>query len=195
MKKDILFEVEKLLLPFPKAATSEEWDAWRKQMKKERPLRYWLVYTFFNKLRYGRKISDFKWAILHRFHPKHRYNIVRLNLEPGYYDPDDRILHAIFDETSRYVDWNKKEKLFDWNYDKSHREVWAELIAIDRWWKIERPAAWKKHDKETLKIYKMKKGPEKDKAHKEHWKQEETLHKKDEEMICRIAKIRRSMWY
>jgi hypothetical protein len=37
-----------------------------------------------------------KWWFCYRFVPKHRYNIVRLPLTPGYYENDMRLFYAIF---------------------------------------------------------------------------------------------------
>lgn len=195
--EEFWIKISAKLINCPKSATREEWDAWHKKTKKERPVLYWVVYELDRKIHkyITRPLSDLKWAIIWRYHPNHQYNKVKLSLEPGYYDPDDRILYAIFDITSEFVEWNKKEKLFDWSYNAEHKKTWDELVAINNWWKKERSAAWKKHDAESLKIYRIKNQKEKDKAYKAHWKQEEALHKKDEEMICRVAKIRRSMWY
>lgn len=37
-----------------------------------------------------------KWWFFHRFHPKHRYNVVKTGLKPGYYDCDIQMFHACF---------------------------------------------------------------------------------------------------
>lgn len=48
------------------------------------------------------RLHTWKWWCYHRFVPRHRYNIVRTGLEPGYYDEDDLILHACFSLLERF---------------------------------------------------------------------------------------------
>lgn len=64
--------------------------------------------TFWERVRYGipRFFSDMYWAFKYRFVPKHKYNIIRTGLKPGYYDPSIKITFGIFEEVSRWVEHN-----------------------------------------------------------------------------------------
>lgn len=128
-----------------------------------------------------RKITDIKWWILHRVHPKHRYHVVKLNLEPGYYDPDARILYAVMSIVSDFVkDHGGIEKLEEFTKELEQEEEFIpinqissqkEVAIIYRWWTEE----WK-----------------------EHWdaefEDEEALLEKEKEMLIRVMSIRDNLW-
>jgi hypothetical protein len=96
---------------------SGTWDDWRDfdtNFKKEAPVRHYLSKVVGLKLRVKwMKIKDLKWKVYHRFHPRHKYNVVRTELEPGYYDLDMRMLYACFALLVNYVEiemsWGSKK--------------------------------------------------------------------------------------
>lgn len=53
--------------------------------------------------RYYNKIRDIKWWFMHRFHPKHRYNIIKIG-PPGYYDIDQLLEKAMIYLFIKHVD-------------------------------------------------------------------------------------------
>lgn len=77
------------------------------------------------------KISDAKYWVYYRLHPDHKYHIVVTGLEPGYYEPDTRLLHAAMKLLETYVD--------DCEQSGCH-DPGEEALAILKWWKEERPA-------------------------------------------------------
>jgi hypothetical protein len=80
------------------------------------------------------KLSRLKWWILHRFHPKHKYNVIKLKLEPGYYDWDVRIIHATFELFSEWMECNECE------YPEGFDEIESWWIRVrdddDFWFKV-----------------------------------------------------------
>ena len=67
-------------------------------------------------------MSRIKYWFFHRFHPKHKYNKVKLPLPPGYYDPETRIVYTVFEEFSKWFKFNnhlleeyeKFKEIYDW---------------------------------------------------------------------------------
>jgi len=101
-----------------------------------------------------RRIKDIKWWFLHRFHPKHRYHVLKYrNVEPGWYDIDYRMLHACFDlfldfiekedgletlkyqytyleeEEVTYFTTQEKEEMH-----KRNKEIYEEAVYLYNWW-------------------------------------------------------------
>ena len=50
------------------------------------------------------KVNDTLWAFRYRFDPRHKYNILKTGLKPGYYDPDIQIMYAVT------IDFNRQPK-------------------------------------------------------------------------------------
>jgi len=96
---------------------SGTWDDWRDFdffFRREAPFRHYLSKVLGRKLRVQMmRLKDMKWKVLHRFHPRHRYNIVKTELEPGYYDLDTRLMYACFALLVEYV-----EIEMSWGSDK-----------------------------------------------------------------------------
>lgn len=78
----------------------------------------------------GSRLQDAIWWFRHRFVPRHRYNIVRTGLPPGYYDPDERLIWAFFTTTAKYVE--DTEGVIDW---ARNPEAWAAYKSAADWWK------------------------------------------------------------
>lgn len=76
-------------------------------------------------------LNDIKYWFFHRFHPKHRYNILKTKLEPAYYCFDTVILHAAFERfCEEYVHTREIVQL--------SMDVEAELDRLYVWWNFER---------------------------------------------------------
>jgi len=106
LRKNMKFKIKK---PFqikkPSSATLERWDEWRKEAKKQHPVKYFfseeLTIWFRIKIR---RIENYYWKIKYRFIPKHKYHIVDTGLKPEYYDVDTRMLHVCFSLLCCYVE-------------------------------------------------------------------------------------------
>lgn len=74
---------------------------------------------WYNVTRFGvlRVFREYYWKLNHRYNPKHQYHIIKLDVEPGYMDPDIRIELAIFKEVSDFYVGTKE--LINWD-DKPH---------------------------------------------------------------------------
>jgi hypothetical protein len=88
-----------------------------------------------------RTLSKIKWWFLHRFHPKHRYNVVKTGLKPGYYDPSERIIFSVFSLVAQYYDNNVAWGFYDVYNDlprireavlwwKTHKAIVAEGVPL-----------------------------------------------------------------
>ena len=51
-------------------------------------------------------VDEILWALRHRFDPRHRYNILKTGLPPGYYDPDQQILYAVMTAFAQWAETN-----------------------------------------------------------------------------------------
>lgn len=130
------------------AKTMEGWNAWHAKAKAEQPVRYFCTETIPLKWRrFVHRLSDAKWWVLHRIHPRHRYHIVKTGLSPGYHDKDTLILHACFSLMKRYVEGERGGiaevcKYFEWCLDDGKDTVsidhCRELIALYEWWEQRR---------------------------------------------------------
>lgn len=135
----------------PFSATLEAWSEWREETKANYPIQYFFretVTSFFRGWLYT--LNRFWWAIMHRVHPKHRYNIVKpRTLPPAYYPTDVRIRHAAFDLMSEYAEtlmgdgikgtkWTEEDIP---ETDDEGRQITldqidkeAEIIELRNWW-------------------------------------------------------------
>ncbi len=99
----------------PVAASMDEWREFDRKMAREAPLRWFYKKTVRHFIRRNTIIryQNAKYWILHRFVPRHKYNVVYTDLKPGYYDLDTRMLHACFTLLEDYVEiemsWGSKK--------------------------------------------------------------------------------------
>ena len=88
----------------------------------------------------------------YRFIPKHRYNILRTGLKPGYYDPSEQILYAVFNsfaewyETSHHLMARDEEEIREMltpvfkgdligkDYYETNKKTFEELKSLYVWW-------------------------------------------------------------
>jgi len=190
-----------------------EWDEWKKDMGKNYPIRYFIHETipdiWSDVWEYGivRFFHNLKWNILHRFHPKHRYNIVKTGLEPGYYDPDTLIFEATFHLLADYVESNIKYGRIDWENDEGHAAAWKEMKELVHWYKEIYPNREKVLDKkrpepnigmDRLFNEKYENDPdviEYRKYLKYYGEMEAKWEMEDEENLIRVIKLRPYLWY
>jgi len=110
------------------------------------------------------------WWFIHRFHPSHRYNVIKIKtLSPGYYDPDVRMLHACFDLFAEWFRYNtiENEHMTKKSLEETNPGVWDEMVELYKWWSVYHvDPDWSMGGAE-----------------------------KEDEMMMRLMKIRRCIWY
>lgn len=108
------------------------------------------------------RIHNVLWAVRHRFHPRHRYNMIKTGLPPGYYDVDTLMLHGCFSLLCRYVEdeCGGADDLLKWTKDLMsnpdhnapdgclENQANGQLKALELylWWKHELPAMKKRRN-------------------------------------------------
>jgi hypothetical protein len=140
----------------PKSPTTlRAWGSFYERYRKEAPIRHYLN-NHFKRLSSG--IKNRYWELQYRFNPNHQYHIVRTNLEPGYYDKDEIMLHAVFTLIQQFVEeelnQNPKSKNLQEDglkaldemiaeckgeFEAGHREAYETLREIYLWWVDEYP--------------------------------------------------------
>jgi hypothetical protein len=151
----------------------------------------------------SRFLSDLKWALLHKLHPRHRYHIVRTGLPVGYHKIDDRMLHACLARLVQFVEAEGGEAAIREAIDElvASPELWTghtkgdpdaaramephvewrrEVLALFHWWTIERPAIRAAQDAAD--------------ASAEWARREDELEDEDQAMFLRLAAKRRLLW-
>lgn len=189
----------------PYALELHKWEEWRKEQKNKRPIRFWLSDTFLkhlqNFIHYPSDVyHSIKYYIRNRFITKTHY--LKTGLKPGYwYDFDERILHAIFNELVDFVEielanlskWNETKKYyfknercveaaydyFNWAKEleeegqKTRQAEDAQKIQdLYEWWKTERPNRINSYDYDL----------------------EEKYQEEDTKMLIKLIEIRNSFW-
>lgn len=197
----------------PIALSWEGWDMWKEQLRREFPVRNFIrvrVRDFFRKIfkyKIGRRLHDLKWAFIHRYVPRHQYNVLRpATLKPGYYDPCDRILHACMEELRTYFEQGAVD--IDWESDEGHSKIHAEMKEIYNWWVNIRPNQEELLEKEHPYVSLPSFGYGFNARHADEplvieWRRVMDIHRKaedewintEQEMLIRLMKIRKSLWY
>lgn len=90
------------------------------------------------------RLKDAKYWVYYRWHPKHRYNVVKTDLPPGYYDEDKRLLHAAMACLVGYEQECKASGCHDEG---------DEARAILHWWRVERPADQAEEERLCTELY------------------------------------------
>ena len=220
---------EKFLYPKkPSAATADEWVDFEIKMKAS-PSRYFLSTTVPDFIQYKLLfpvtwLNNKWWQFKYRYVKKHQYNIIRTELEPGYYDQDTILLYGMFAVLCSYVEEGREQ--IEWRAEDPdgqckgiHQDTAIETLALYKWWKegyLKRPdaidasgftACCDEHRKALKELgqtdviaFMSTKGMtpamenRKRKALKKMHKMEEDWDKETDEMIIRLIAIRRGMW-
>lgn len=210
----------------PGTATAQKWHEWETWVKENHRIQYFFrhdVPMWFRVNVHG-KLRNWKWSILHRFHPKYQYHIIRTDLTPGYYDPDLRILHGVFTLVEEYVKvrnlrgngingtrWTEEDLEYDKEYGMDaglQRQIdfEASIITLADWWiaRRDRPNPW--DDVPSLEhksiMYTMsddfkqtEEGIEYYKALRNASEQERLWEEEDQQKLKEVIEILPSMWY
>ncbi len=190
------------------------WDDWQDQLAARFPIRTFIQETIprlWRKLagyRIARFFKDLKWGFKHRYIKRHQYNVLRpKTLEPGYYDPQTRILHACMEDLCRFYEHGAPQ--IDWDAEPYHQHVYKEMTDIYTWWTKEFPTReeeWEKanpspQDIEWRRLFSN--GKHDNDPDVIEWKRVADLRRKmdekwsedEQDMLIRLMKIRRSLWY
>ena len=62
------------------------------------------------------------------------------NLDKGWYDKDEVLLHAAFQLLTDFVERERPDRIVDYNHSEETRQRWAELQALYHWWMVVRPS-------------------------------------------------------
>jgi hypothetical protein len=140
-----------------------------------------------------RMVKDARDWILYR--TVYKYHVVRLDLKPGRYDVDHRMLYACFGLLSEYVELEKPDKWWGW---PDNEPIWVEIKDLYDWWKNRRP----KRRSPLDDLYEP--GPPIADATAMCMSYEDALKKsmdlekewdhEDNEMLARLIKIREDLW-
>lgn len=123
-----------------------------------------------------------------RTHTYNRYHIINLkkhrstsiDYKWGWIDKDYALLMVNFIILCDFVEEEKCFKKIDWRWSEGHQHAAKEIKELYRWWRFGRNREW-----EMMEVLKN---------HDEIYNAEEALHKRDEEMLIRLIKIRRFLW-
>ena len=164
-------------------------------------------------------LHDLVWKFKHRFVRRHQYNRLDTGLPPGYMDPDQQILYAVMNCLRQYMEhgaeafyWGDEPKSDYINfytnadgtvdedgvkaYEKSlqvKRDCKKELDEIYQWW-VNRYL--KTHDDHEAYWKVDHKGePNHKKTYTAMFELEEQLEVEADEMLARLMKHRRTLWY
>lgn len=207
MVKTTKLSFKKIFMPWeiskPLAATWGEWEDFDAKHKAKYPVRWFLFDTIPDWLGViAHRIRQHCWALKHRFIPRHKYHIIRTSLEPGYWDPDTRILYATMDLVKEFVE--ETEDVIDWEADEAHAWAWSDLQAVYKWWTDKYPYRENKlPDLPDVPIRKIANEEYKDDPDVKEWKRIAEIHgmmeeqwvKEEEEMLMRVMRIRKFLWY
>ena len=197
----------------PVALSWTGWDMWKRELRKNFPVRHFIYRTLPDLRRktigkVGHKLDRLKWAFIHRYVPRHQYNVLRPStLKPGYYDPTDRILHACMEELREFFEKGAPD--IGWDATPEHQAAYDEMKIIYNWWVNEYP---KQDDilderypitgvlKDIGKFLDSEDGTDsevdnwRENSRKRHI-QEEEWNAIEDQMLERLMKIRRHLWY
>lgn len=152
--------------------------------------------------RFGLWVHNLSWALLHRYHPRHRYNIIPTGLPPGYHDIDERILHGCMTLLAEHVESrggeDELQAFTDELRDGLHEhqaDNQTEQLAIYRWWKYERPLNQQRAEDMMMRLYSSEPVP------RHPGDSVDTLHAlerqcddADQAMLHRLINILGSLW-
>jgi hypothetical protein len=196
----------------PKGKT---WQDWHRTVKQMHPVKYWIAETFGDWLRYSvwlpikRPFEKAHYWLVSHIVPSRRYHMLDLRQPGGYQygwqDVPEKMLYAMFNLLGEYLNKESPHDLTQW-YTREQIEADAglkkqqddieEARAIYHWWTVERKKEFEAKAELTSEwcAAKKAKAPNKEELWAAVRKMDEDLDKKEDEMIARLMKIRRTLW-
>lgn len=200
----------------PAAETVDGWADWEAKAKAEKPFVYFIRESLplIIKSHTVWPLDRLYWKVMHRFHPKYRYHVVKpKTLTPNYYDPLTLILHTNMEILREFVEHQENHGYVCWDCDEEHNVAWKEMVAIRDWWVYDFPLAdTMTVDGKPLPEYpeipeewgfmgilsdRRREDPisiEYSRVNRIHFDNESDWVKKENEMLTRLIKIRTYMW-
>lgn len=130
----------------------------------------WFVY---------RKYKEAKYWLLYRYHPRYKFHKVDTGLVPGYYDVDERMLHACM----RLLDEHVEEA-------KDREEVDPDALSVYDWWHNERPADLARYED----LVDLLETPHKKETYTEWLALREKITKDEDIYLARLIAVRNTLW-
>lgn len=204
-------------MPVPKALPLRDfcepgeytWEAWREDMERNYPIRYFILdrlphyFVVYVKM----PIDDFVYKIKsHTIKKQHLIDIRNYEYDYGYCDPDYQILYANFAILSKYVKENKIAEYLESSKkaiekaknseDVEFHQRWADkyqiMLDLNHWWVSTRPYKQKQIQEALMLASKInERGIEKYKTLHEL---ENNLLQEENEMLKKLIDIRSAMW-
>lgn len=156
-----------------------------------------------------RPYKDARYWVRSRFHPKHRYHVIKTGLTPGYYDEDILILYGCMKLLERYIDWHGGEQKFEefTNELLERPDVWGavkddmdpqvarqtEALYVYRWWKYERPANEKRLE-DLWDLIPSSREEARKHGYDDIHALENKIFEDEQKMLHRLIDIRHSLW-
>jgi hypothetical protein len=196
----------------PKGKT---WQDWHRTVKQMHPVKYWIAETFGDWLRYKvwlritRPIKDAHYWLVSHLVPSRRYHMLDLRQPGGYQygwrDVPEKMLYAMFNLLGEYLNEEQPHDLTQWYTReqieadlgmKRQQEAIEEARAIYHWWTVEQHQELARKNEMLTKWSEARKA--KDPKKEEYWNQlrqmDSDFDAKEDEMIARLMKIRRTLW-
>lgn len=190
------------------------WEDWEKEMRKRYPVRYFFAETLPHWYRVNIKgpIKDKLYWVKCHVMPSHRYHFLDLRqpknadgigYKYGWIDSDTQMVYALFNILNNFVKHELPNFYCPSEEDVQadpnllyQRTVFLEAKAIHYWWNVERLRQNKNYN-ELLHNWSEARKANTANA-QQLWidlhKAEEAMDAKEDEMIARLLKIRRSLW-
>jgi hypothetical protein len=190
------------------------WEDWEEKMKSDYPIKYFIVKSLPNFIKYNiwfpvyRPINNSWYYLKCHVLTKHKYHLVDIRQRKseidsvddyryGWIDIDHRILLALFSLLDKFVEDElinyycpTEEDIKENPSYAQQRDTYNEILALYRWWTVTRK--WDSKNISDLGSKWVKSKSEDDYEKYSNAKKE--FDEKEDEMIGRLLKIRRSLW-
>lgn len=182
------------------------WEDWRRDVKKDYPIRYFLTQTvslwFFVKI--IMPIQNLYWHLKDRFITKNYLVDIRQGYNgfdcyhSRYIDGSEKILFACFNILRDFIKHGLLSKQYSIYSNSSYEQkvIYDEALDIYDYWIFEREREYKAVDDLFIKFTEMSKNDKDEhiKAKKAWINAEGEFSKTEDNMLIRLVKIRRSLW-
>ena len=137
---DVLRKALKVEKPF--ALGWDEWDEWYAELKKNRPVAYFLTETVPDAVRAVARNTIGRWddAIIYLSNRLHGSHYLHSTLPKGkYHEFETRMLHSLFDSFVDFIEIEEASHHIAWNDDKNeYKQKWYHRI-----WLVRRLLPWR----------------------------------------------------
>lgn len=200
---------------FPNDPPGRSWEEWHETVKSMHPIKYFFVktLTFWFTVNIWNKLKDFKYWIVSYIIPSRRFHFLDLrqpqgvcdSYQWGWTDVDSKMLYAMFNLLGEYLNKEDPADLTDYysleeieaelNLKRQHENL-VEAKIIYNWWTAERKEDYKVMDDLLMAWVEARrnKSPNVEYLWQLHKQCDEEFDKKEEEMLIRLIKIRKSLW-